>query len=81
MHHFCVQVLREAIDEMGGSSHEPTSRRITVQAEAAATEYLNYNVPVSGTDKDDCSFLIECYLPGSTSMLYTSGKYVINYSV
>ena len=64
INHFCVQVLREAIDEMGGTSHEPTSRRITVEAEPVATEKLKYNVPVSGTEKDDRSFLIECDLPG-----------------
>ena len=60
---------REAIDEVGGTNHEPTSRRITVEAEAAATEKLKYNIPVSGTQTDNCSFLIEYYLPGSTSML------------
>ena len=71
---------QEAIDKMGGISYEPTSRRITVEAEATATEKLKYNVPISGTQIDDCSFLIECYLPGSTSML-PQKKHIINFSV
>ena len=78
-HHFCVQVSQETIDEKGGTSHEPTSRRITVEAEAGATKKLKYHVPVSGTEKDDRSFLIECHLSGSTSML-PQKKFNINYN-
>ena len=38
-----------------------------MEANPDATETLKYNVLVSGTEKDDRSFLIEYQLPGSTS--------------
>ena len=62
-------MAREAVDELGGSSHAPTARRITVEAGPDAAMKLKYHVPITGTHKDDCSFLIECYLTDSTSML------------
>ena len=70
---FCVQVLRGAIDQMGGISQEPTARRITVEAETDATKKLKYNVPIIGTQEDHCSFLIKCYLPDSTSKQLQKG--------
>ena len=68
---------QEVVDEMGRTSHEPTSRRITVEAESGATKKLKYNVPISGTEKADRSFLIEYQLPGSTSKL-PQKKFIIN---
>ena len=62
-------MAQEAVDELGGTSHAPTARRITVEAEPDATMNLKYNVPIMGTHTDDHSFLIECYLTDSTSRL------------
>ena len=60
-------MAQEAVDELGGTSHAPTARRISVEAEPDATMNLKYNVPIRGTQKDDHSFLIECFLTDSTS--------------
>ena len=70
-------MLREAIDQMGGISREPTARRITVEAEPEANKNLKHNVPITGTQEDDCSFLIQCDLPESNSMQLQKG-YVNN---
>ena len=53
-----------------------TDRRITVRAGTGAVDHLSYSVPIIGTEKANRSFLIECDLPDSTSMLHQK-EYVL----
>ena len=61
---------QEVVDELGGSSRAPTTRRITVEAGPDAVMKLKYHVPITGTHRENCSFLIECDLPDSMSKLF-----------
>ena len=65
-------MAQEVVDRM---EPEPTSRRITVEAEPGATKSLKYNVSISGTEKDDRTFLIEYQLPAAGKKSF---KIIIN---
>ena len=73
-------MAQKTVDEFEGSSRVPPAQRITVVAGPDATVDLHYRVPITGTHQEDCSFLIECRLPDSTSRLPQKEYYTINSS-